>query len=423
MRIRGVIEGFYGPPWPHRHRLDWIDRLHAWGMTHFVWAAKAEPRHRDDWRAPFTSDELAQFGELARRRAGVALGVGLTPGPGATATELVVKLAPAVGAGASVVVLSCDDLPALDDGAAHRDLAHRLLAELRCPVWIVPTHYCGTEPSAYLSALCRDLDPAIEVMWTGGSVVNDRIDADDARRWTARTGRLPLLWDNTPVNDAVMGDALHLGPLSGRDRALRDHCSGVLWNPMEHPLASTATIASAAAWCAGADPLAAWRDHVGARGWSGLAAATAFAGDPHWLGDDPDRASWEELLASLPERAEEVGLDASVQPWIDAARQGARIAVDAHRLAERLAGGAAGTAASLRLLGLAARWRDWRRSPVLTYGAGPRLRPILTQDGRGEFLAETGSVSIGPSSVDAAVARVLALPLGPVPGAGRSVSS
>lgn len=423
MRISGVIEGFYGPPWPHRNRLDWIDRLDGWGMTHYVWAAKAEPRHRDDWRAPFTADELHQFGELARRRAGVALGVGLTPGAAAKADEVVAKLAPAVGAGASVIVLSCDDLPALDDGAAHRDLAHRLLAELGCPVWIVPTHYCGLEPSAYLSALCRNLDPAIEVMWTGPSVVNDRIDADDALRWWALTGRLPLLWDNTPVNDAVMGEALHLGPLTGRDPALRDHCSGVLWNPMEHPLASTATMASAAAWCAGEDPVAAWMDHVAARGWQGLAAATAFGSDPHWPGDDPDRTTWQQLLASLPGRAEEVGLDEAVQPWIDAAREGARIAVDAHRLAERVAEGATGTAASLRLLGLADRWRRWRRAPVLTFGAGPRLRPALTQDARGEFVAMTGTVTNGPCSVDAAVARVLTPPSGPVARADVSVSS
>ena len=67
MTISGVIEGFYGPPWTHDDRLAWIDRLCTWGMTHYVWAAKQEPRHRDDWAAPFTDDELVGFGELARR--------------------------------------------------------------------------------------------------------------------------------------------------------------------------------------------------------------------------------------------------------------------------------------------------------------------------------------------------------------------
>ena len=50
MRISGVIEGFYGPPWTHEQRIDWIDRLAGWGMTHYVWAAKAEPRHRERHR-------------------------------------------------------------------------------------------------------------------------------------------------------------------------------------------------------------------------------------------------------------------------------------------------------------------------------------------------------------------------------------
>ncbi|MFN6120351.1 MAG: beta-N-acetylglucosaminidase domain-containing protein, partial [Actinomycetes bacterium] len=108
MRITGVVEVFYGAPWSHQQRLDWIDRLHRWGMTHYVWAAKEEPRHRDDWREPFTDAELDGFAELARHRTGVDLAVGLTPGPEAIADDVVAKLGPAVDAGAAVVVLSCD---------------------------------------------------------------------------------------------------------------------------------------------------------------------------------------------------------------------------------------------------------------------------------------------------------------------------
>ncbi len=407
MRIRGVIEGFYGPPWSHVERLSCIDRLGAWGMTHYVWAAKAEPRHRDEWWTPFTPDELHRFAELAHRHPSVALAVGITPGPGATAPAVIAKLTPAVAAGATAVVLSCDDLPALDDGTAHRLLAHRLLAELNCDVWIVPTHYCGAEASTYLESLCAGLDPAIEVMWTGQCVVNDRIDAADAQRWADHLGRRPLLWDNAPVNDAVMRDALHLGPLSGRDPALRDRCTGVLWNPMEFPLASIAMLASAAAWCAGDDPIVAWREEVRRRGWWGLAVATSFAGDAHWPGEEPGPAWWEDVLAALPARAGDVGLDEGVQPWIDAARDGARLAIDAHHLAERLVARGPGTGMTVRQLGLATRWRTWRRAPVLTFGAGPRVRPVLSQDARGEFVATPAAVTTRTSLVDAAVHSVL----------------
>jgi hypothetical protein len=425
MRIRGVIEGFYGPPWSHDARLGWIDLLDDLGFTHYVWAAKAEPRHRDAWREPFTAAELDGFAELARRRPGVRLAVGLTPGPGATAGDVVAKLAPAVRAGASAVVLSADDLPALDAGADHRALAHALLDGLEgldgpdgrragtdrgVEVWVVPTHYCGVDDSPYLRALCDGLDPRVELIWTGRHVVNDTITAADARRRGELTGRAPLLWDNTPVNDGPMRDGLHLGPLGGRDRALVAECAGALWNPMEFPLASTATIRSAAAWLGGDDPVEAWRADLASRGWLALAVATSHPGDAHWpAGRTPAawREWWREVVAELPLAAADVGLDDAVQPWIDAAREGAEIALDAIALAERLRDRAPTTSTALRQLLLAARWRAWRRRDALTFGAGPRLRPVLSQDARGEFVAVPAAAQLDESLVDAAVRDAL----------------
>ncbi len=178
MRIRGLIEGFYGRPWTHHERLAWFDRLDGAGATHYVWAAKAEPRHRDAWR-----------------------------------------------------------------------------------------------------------------------------DATDARRRAEITGRAPLVWDNTPVNDGLMREALHLGPLGGRDPALREVCSGVLWNPMEFAAASIATWSSAVAWWRGNDHLVAWEHEVRQRGWHALAMTTAFRGDPHWAGDAPDAAWWSRIaMADLATR-------------------------------------------------------------------------------------------------------------------------
>ncbi len=407
MRIRGLIEGFYGQPWTHAERLAWFDRLDDAGATHYVWAAKAEPRHRDAWRDPFTFDELDQFTELAERRPRVALGVGLTPGPDATTHEVVAKLSPAVDAGASVVVLSCDDLPALDAGDAHRDMAHALLHTLEVPVWVVPTHYCGTDDSPYLRSLFDGLDARIEVMWTGVDVVNDRIDATDARRRAEITGRAPLVWDNTPVNDGLMREALHLGPLGGRDPALREVCSGVLWNPMEFAAASIATWSSAVAWWRGDDHLAAWEHEVLQRGWQALAQATAFRGDQHWTGDAPDAAWWRRIAASLPTTADGVGLDRGVQPWIDAAAEGAAIALDALAIIERVAERGAGTSTTMRQFALASRWRTWRRADVLTFGGGPRVRPVLGQDGRGQFVSRAAAFEFDESLVDSLVRRAL----------------
>ncbi len=73
------------------------------------------------------------------------------------------------------------------------------------------------------------------------------ITAADARAWRDAIGGRPLLlWDNYPVNDAVMERELHLGPYRGRDPDLSDVVDGVLCNPMLQPRASLVALATAA---------------------------------------------------------------------------------------------------------------------------------------------------------------------------------
>ena len=243
--ISGIIEGFYGPPWSHETRLDFIDFLAVHGGNTYVWAAKLEPRHRELWAEPFTSDELAQFAELASQQESVQVLIGLTPGSDATTEQLINKMRPVIDNGCQGVVLSFDDLPVLDAATKHRDLANVLIDQLNTQVWLVPTHYAGTTSSPYLEKLFDGLHDDVLVMWTGVHVVNDSITARDAQQRTAACDqRKPLLWDNTPVNDAIMSEALHLGPYASRESALRDEISGLLLNPMEFASASKPTVAS-----------------------------------------------------------------------------------------------------------------------------------------------------------------------------------
>ena len=52
--------------------------------------------------------------------------------------------------------------------------------------------------------------------WTGDDRRVRRITTDQAgARADSLGGRAPFLWDNYPVNDAVMADRLFLGPLRG----------------------------------------------------------------------------------------------------------------------------------------------------------------------------------------------------------------
>jgi len=220
--LRGVIEGFYGPPWSHDARLAMIDFLADRAMNAYVYAPKSDPRHRDRWRDPYGPEEAAQLAELAGRcRArGVRFGFALSPGldvrygDAADRDALLAKLAPLLARGVDWVVLALDDIPNRPGLAVEQvGLVRWLVDQVPARVTLVPTEYVGTAPTDYLSELASGLPPAVDVMWTGPTVCSPGIDAPDAEAWRAAVGDHPLLlWDNYPVNDAVMEAELHLGP-------------------------------------------------------------------------------------------------------------------------------------------------------------------------------------------------------------------
>lgn len=395
----GVIEGFYGTPWTVEEREECIGVLAVNGADTYVWAPKSEPRHRDAWNEPFTPDELAGFGRLATVDPAVTVSVGLTPGADATVDDVVAKLAPALDRGCRGITICFDDLPVLDSAQRHRDIANGVRARTGVHTWLVPTHYAGMSGSPYLDALVDGLDENVLVMWTGSHVVTDSVTAADADARAAVTaGRAPLMWDNTPVNDAMMSALLHLGPYAGREPALRGRLGGLLVNPMVQMRASLPTVESACAWWRGDDPVAAWESSVDRLGLRVLAGATAFPGDPHWPGDVPSRG-WLESVAGM-----EVD-DESLRPWVEAARRGAGIALAAMDVLELLASGADQSLVTRRFLGLVG-LGAWLREPVRTLGSGPRSRPVWTQDGNGRFVPTASSLVATQSIPETLVARV-----------------
>jgi hyaluronoglucosaminidase len=300
-RHRGIVEGFYGPPWPHPDRLWWIDRLGELGMNTFVPAPKDDPLHREHWRETPPGEEMDRFAELVARGgpAGVTIGCALSPGlsirysSAADVRALLGKLRVYTDLGAGFVALCLDDVPVelahAEDRAQFGSLAkaHVALAaavrealppEVR--LWVVPTDYAGGEASDYAATLGDALAPEVEVSWTGRTTIPPTIRAKEAADRARLFGRKLLLWDNVPVSDGPMRTMLHLVPYVGRDAALVESLSGVLLNPMQHARASYVAIASAAAWLAdpaGADPEASWRDAVRRLGAGAPAAFETFA--------------------------------------------------------------------------------------------------------------------------------------------------
>lgn len=381
----GVIEGYYGPPWSFDDRTRCIDVVAEHGGNAYVWAPKSEPRHRDSWREPFTRDEISGFASLVTRSEQVMVSIGLTPGADATVDEVVAKLQPALDVGCRGITLCFDDLPELSAAEIHRTITNAVAERTGTTVWLVPTHYAGVHGSPYLTALFDGLRDDVLVMWTGEHVVNDSITASHARaRVAAARGRRPLLWDNTPVNDAVMSPLLHLGPYTGRESTLRGELAGLLLNPMQSVTASLPTIVSALTWWKGGDPLRAWSETVDGLGLRVLAEATAFPGDPHWPGAEPPR-EWLSAVARLPDH------EPYLQPWVDAARDGARVCLAAREVIDGLDAGATPSSLVGRFLPLVA-LGAWLRATVRTLGSGPRTRPVWTQDANGRFAPTDRSI-------------------------------
>lgn len=420
--IRGLIEGFYGPPWSWDERLDVMSWCHERGMTHYLYAPKDDPFHRERWRERYPAEALTGFERLLEAGT-LQVGFAVSPGLSIDYTSaddraaLLEKLAQLTALGVRLVCLALDDIPPRPGlGDEHAALTRWLRQELDPDVTLVlvPTEYTGTAPTPYLDALARGVPADVLIAWTGATVVCDEITVGDALgRATALGDRPPLLWDNYPVNDALMADRLFLGPLRGRDPALSSACAGYLANPMVQPIASKLPLSSVAAFLRGDDPTAAWEHDANALGIRGFAAACdgvepwqltravvrsfgperqeAMAGLRDWIDQavDVDAVADEKLLAEIA-------------PWLTQLRAerevvrvalGVLTALDAGDLAKA-------TDLGLTLLYL---WPPLRRAAHSVMGPRCSVRPVLGQWADGTWRYGAGSVSEDRNATDALV--------------------
>ena len=406
----GVIEGFYGPPWTWEQRLE----VAAWcaerGMRDYVYAPKDDPKHRHDWRAPYDAEELSGFERFAAEGR-LELGFAISPGlsidcdSAEDRADLAAKVDQVVAVGARSVVLALDDIPfgGGPQGEAHARLTTWLREHLdgRATLSLIPTEYVGTRSSPHLDALAGGVPDDVPIGWTGRAVVNDSITVADAEaRAASLGGRRPLLWDNYPVNDAVMGDRLHLGPIRGRELGLADACSGYLANPMEQARASLLPLASVAALLRGEDPRAAWRATAADLGW--LAFANACDGEEaQTVVAAGDAASIRALFGDAAVCAAP-GLEEEAAAWLTQVHRDARLALAALDVLD-------GERAVDTVLGMAVRWQASRRSATTVFGPRCSVRVVIGQADDGTWQVAREAVEHDRNAIDALVTRALAV--------------
>ena len=406
----GVIEGFYGPPWSWDLRID----VAAWcaerGMRDYVYAPKDDPKHRHDWRQPYDAGELAGFERFAAE-GDLTLGFAISPGLSIDCdsaddrADLATKVDQVVAVGAQRVVLALDDIPfgGGPQGEAHARLTTWIRDHLgdRADLSLIPTEYVGVRSTPHLDALAAGVPSDVPIGWTGRAVVNDSITVADAQaRAESLGGRPPLLWDNYPVNDAVMGDRLFVGPIRGRDAGLADACSGYLANPMEQGRASKLPLASIAALLRGDDPEAVWRSTAADLGWLSFAAACDGREARAVVASGDRRAAralfGDAAVCSAP------GLEEEASAWLTQIHRDGRLALTALDVLD-------GERAVDTILGMGVRWQASRRSPTTVFGARCSVRVLIGQADDGTWQVERGAIEDDQNAVDVLVRQAVAV--------------
>jgi hyaluronoglucosaminidase len=411
--MRGLIEGFYGPPWTWDARLEVIGFCAARGMTHYLYAPKDDPKHRDRWRDPYDDDELAGFERLVTESPdGFEIGFAISPGlsidydSADDRAALAAKCEQVAARGVRVLCLALDDIPFRAGlGEQHGSLTTWMRDEFdgRAEVVLVPTEYVGQRRTPYLDALATGVPDDVLIGWTGDAVVNDGITAQHARdRATTLGGRAPLLWDNHPVNDGPMGDQLFIGPLRGREPALLDELGGYLANVGLQPTANKLPLSSIAAWLRRDDPERAWRADADTLGWRTFAEACdgevprALAADVIAGGDTSAARDW---FGSASEPSAP-GLEEECEAWLTQVRREARVALAALDLLDL--GPTTGDLEAMgATLGLLTRWKRLQSAPVQVMGPRMGIRPGIGQAADGTWIVLGSSLVSGVNAVDA----------------------
>jgi hyaluronoglucosaminidase len=265
-RRRGIVEGFFGPPWSMTERRVLFEFGAPRGMNTYLYAPKDDPYHRRRWRASYPR---AQWRELIRliavaQKFGIDFVYGFHPGEGLCFSErepikiLLHKAASFYDTGVRTFAVLFDDIPSrLAHARDRRSFSHSLaraegiwLGEIQARQpsswkdvewWICPSYYSedpllervfGQFEPTFLDHLAEHLPANVACFWTGPAVVSDKITLEHMQRIAERIRHPLLLWDNYPVNDLSMSDELHIGPIHDRDPRLPEIIYAYLNNPL-----------------------------------------------------------------------------------------------------------------------------------------------------------------------------------------------
>ena len=260
--FRGVVEGFYGTPWSHSARLRQLEFYGKNKMNTYLYGPKDDPYHSvPNWRKPYPAKEAEQIKELVNtaHKNGVIFYWAIHPGADIKWNDtdrdlLLAKFESMYQLGVRAFAVFFDDIAG---EGAKADKQANLLNYIDdhfiktkkdiAPLIMCPTEYnksWANVKGGYLTTLGKQLNPTIQIMWTGNRVIAC-IDKPTLQFINPLIERKAFIWWNFPVSDYVR-DHLLLGPIYGNGTNIKNDISGFVANPMEHAEASKIALYSVA---------------------------------------------------------------------------------------------------------------------------------------------------------------------------------
>lgn len=227
---RGVLEGGYDV-WQRENRSNLLDWMGRYKMNFFIYAPKEDPYFRRQWRKPFPPEIIDEYREYIAicNKHNIIFAFSLSPAlnmeysnPGEFKT-LLAKYRQIQDLGVDNFGIFFDDvLPYLStpaDKAKFENIAeaevyvsNMLLEYLRkndpnAKLFFVPNQYWGWTDTLYFKIVREQLNPEIQVGWTGIDIVSESIPRAHAEKFTHTVGRPPAIGDNySPLGALVRRD-------------------------------------------------------------------------------------------------------------------------------------------------------------------------------------------------------------------------
>jgi hypothetical protein len=254
MNSIGVMEIFFGSPWPEQERLAYAAFLKKHGFGFYLYGPKADAYLRRQWTKPWPAEYISHLRMLADEYHKHELKFGVVLSPFGlheqiqqnSAALLKEKINILTEAGIDMLGVFFDDMPNAP-GLARRqiEVLNMVQSYTKLPLIFCPTFYTfdpildkvfGQRAPDFLEEIGAGVPADIEILWTGPKVISQEISSEHLAEVAQLLRRRPFICDNFFANDGPKNcNFIKLKNPAGISLESLAQASYWAFNPMNQP--------------------------------------------------------------------------------------------------------------------------------------------------------------------------------------------